>query len=173
MKSGGGRFSELVVPHAGLSLRSARQHDTDADARDAAVVVDQTIAIAVEEVQVPVEVIAERHAVVEFDCALAGGRVAAQQQRRQMFACEQFLLQANLSVAVVMLDVGIVVALGVGRIFLGVFRDPIPGLQVQQGVIPLMVGGERSDEHTSELQSLMRISYAVFCLNTKNRNSTV
>src|SRR3546814_4544054 len=26
----------------------------------------------------------------------------------------------------------------------------------------------RSEEHTSELQSLMRISYAVFCLNTKN-----
>src|SRR3546814_6294412 len=26
----------------------------------------------------------------------------------------------------------------------------------------------RSDEHTSELQSLMRISYAVFCLNQKN-----
>src|SRR3546814_8399857 len=28
--------------------------------------------------------------------------------------------------------------------------------------------GERSEEHTSELQSLMRISYAVFCLNKKN-----
>src|SRR3546814_9394978 len=27
---------------------------------------------------------------------------------------------------------------------------------------------ERSDEHTSELQSLMRISYAVFCLKNKN-----
>src|SRR3546814_3745204 len=27
---------------------------------------------------------------------------------------------------------------------------------------------ERSAEHTSELQSLMRISYAVFCLKTKN-----
>src|SRR3546814_1125744 len=27
----------------------------------------------------------------------------------------------------------------------------------------------RSDEHTSELQSLMRISYAVFCLKKKNR----
>src|SRR3546814_4145055 len=27
----------------------------------------------------------------------------------------------------------------------------------------------RSEEHTSELQSLMRISYAVFCLNTKNK----
>src|SRR3546814_7772223 len=27
----------------------------------------------------------------------------------------------------------------------------------------------RSEEHTSELQSLMRISYAVFCLTKKNR----
>src|SRR3546814_3643523 len=29
----------------------------------------------------------------------------------------------------------------------------------------------RSEEHTSELQSLMRISYAVFCLKTKRRHS--
>src|SRR3546814_9777475 len=29
----------------------------------------------------------------------------------------------------------------------------------------------RSEEHTSELQSLMRISYAVFCLKKKNRRS--
>src|SRR3546814_5750882 len=29
--------------------------------------------------------------------------------------------------------------------------------------------GERSEEHTSELQSLMRISYAVFCLNKKKQ----
>src|SRR3546814_9913167 len=29
----------------------------------------------------------------------------------------------------------------------------------------------RSEEHTSELQSLMRISYAVFCLNTKTTNT--
>src|SRR3546814_9669284 len=28
----------------------------------------------------------------------------------------------------------------------------------------------RSEEHTSELQSLMRISYAVFCLKTKKKN---
>src|SRR3546814_3094087 len=28
---------------------------------------------------------------------------------------------------------------------------------------------ERSEEHTSELQSLMRISYAVFCLNRKDK----
>src|SRR3546814_9244061 len=30
----------------------------------------------------------------------------------------------------------------------------------------------RSEEHTSELQSLMRISYAVFCLKTKNKRKT-
>src|SRR3546814_6881898 len=29
----------------------------------------------------------------------------------------------------------------------------------------------RSEEHTSELQSLMRISYAVFCLKNKNKNN--
>src|SRR3546814_1629240 len=29
--------------------------------------------------------------------------------------------------------------------------------------------GERSEEHTSELQSLMRISYAVFCLKKKTK----
>src|SRR3546814_1362788 len=31
----------------------------------------------------------------------------------------------------------------------------------------------RSEEHTSELQSLMRISYAVFCLKKKNRKTEV
>src|SRR3546814_3977667 len=30
----------------------------------------------------------------------------------------------------------------------------------------------RSEEHTSELQSLMRISYAVFCLKKKNKKKT-
>src|SRR3546814_9501397 len=30
----------------------------------------------------------------------------------------------------------------------------------------------RSEEHTSELQSLMRISYAVFCLKKKKQNNT-
>src|SRR3546814_9421327 len=31
----------------------------------------------------------------------------------------------------------------------------------------------RSEEHTSELQSLMRISYAVFCLKKKKKNNTL
>src|SRR3546814_3501815 len=32
----------------------------------------------------------------------------------------------------------------------------------------MRIGVQRSEEHTSELQSLMRISYAVFCLKKKN-----
>src|SRR3546814_7825301 len=34
-------------------------------------------------------------------------------------------------------------------------------------------GAERSEEHTSELQSLMRISYAVFCLKKKKRQTNI
>src|SRR3546814_7256333 len=33
--------------------------------------------------------------------------------------------------------------------------------------------GVRSEEHTSELQSLMRISYAVFCLKKKNKKHII
>src|SRR3546814_19420601 len=43
------------------------------------------------------------------------------------------------------------------RSFLGKVTDPFLGSAVHG----------RSDEHTSELQSLMRISYAVFCLKKK------
>src|SRR3546814_9135686 len=40
---------------------------------------------------------------------------------------------------------------------------------LRQGQVPLF---ERSEEHTSELQSLMRISYAVFCLKKKKKTTT-
>src|SRR3546814_10483927 len=36
-----------------------------------------------------------------------------------------------------------------------------------------ILGQERSEEHTSELQSLMRISYAVFCLKKKKINPKI
>src|SRR3546814_8079248 len=57
--------------------------------------------------------------------------------------------------------------------------DIIEPLRQQQG--GALAGDEkfqqlfasRSEEHTSELQSLMRISYAVFCLKTKKINNTV
>src|SRR3546814_10724298 len=47
-----------------------------------------------------------------------------------------------------------------------------PGTVVEHRVeeLPAPLRGIRSEEHTSELQSLMRISYAVFCLKKKNTN---
>src|SRR3546814_5804484 len=45
---------------------------------------------------------------------------------------------------------------------------PIPGLSIAATQAAIT---SRSEEHTSELQSLMRISYAVFCLKKKkNKN---
>src|SRR3546814_3059356 len=41
----------------------------------------------------------------------------------------------------------------------------------QRDIMGMKMKGRRSEEHTSELQSLMRISYAVFCLK-KNTNIT-
>src|SRR3546814_1568889 len=38
-------------------------------------------------------------------------------------------------------------------------------------LVPRPISFARSEEHTSELQSLMRISYAVFCLKKKNINN--
>src|SRR3546814_8992485 len=42
------------------------------------------------------------------------------------------------------------------------------GLRMQTGLVI-----ERSEEHTSELQSLMRISYAVFCLKKKKDTAMI
>src|SRR3546814_7254221 len=44
-------------------------------------------------------------------------------------------------------------------------RQPVIGLarSIARGVQNLLSFSARSEEHTSELQSLMRISYAVFC----------
>src|SRR3546814_8697534 len=49
----------------------------------------------------------------------------------------------------------------------------IPGIKVDLGAKPLAghPGETRSEEHTSELQSLMRTSYAVFCLKKKKQNT--
>src|SRR3546814_8710704 len=52
-----------------------------------------------------------------------------------------------------------------------------PGKQLQLGAkaarkywrLSDYIGRSRSEEHTSELQSLMRISYAVFCLKKKKK----
>src|SRR3546814_1756750 len=52
------------------------------------------------------------------------------------------------------------VAVAVQRIDHGADRDPA------HEQVPMLL---RSEEHTSELQSLMRISYAVFCLKKKKQ----
>src|SRR3546814_6595146 len=44
---------------------------------------------------------------------------------------------------------------------------PNPFYQIYEGAALLAGAQPRSEEHTSELQSLMRISYAVFCLKKK------
>src|SRR3546814_5438009 len=54
--------------------------------------------------------------------------------------------------------------------------DGLEGRVERAHAVDALIGGEahlhaeslRSEEHTSELQSLMRISYAVFCLKKKN-----
>src|SRR3546814_2491455 len=59
-----------------------------------------------------------------------------------------------------------------------------PTSQSNHGPIPEMPSGRdaassgrnhrtRSEEHTSELQSLMRISYAVFCLKKKKKTNSI
>src|SRR3546814_7132903 len=50
-----------------------------------------------------------------------------------------------------------------------------PGAAADHGRVPRLGDARRparSEEHTSELQSLMRISYAVFCLKKKNTNTS-
>src|SRR3546814_9662384 len=57
-----------------------------------------------------------------------------------------------------------------------VVRPAIPALppifNLQFAPTPSAGHQARSEEHTSELQSLMRISYAVFCLKKKNNSHT-
>src|SRR3546814_10448866 len=62
---------------------------------------------------------------------------------------------------------GVVVAGIVDRLL--VTDDAVTVVDYKTGRhIPVGAADVRSEEHTSELQSLMRISYAVFCLNKKS-----
>src|SRR3546814_9594706 len=65
----------------------------------------------------------------------------------------------------------------IGFITVSVMLVAIPGvravgvtLMASAGIAGLVLGAARSEEHTSELQSLMRHSYAVFCLKKTKQN---
>src|SRR3546814_10109430 len=53
----------------------------------------------------------------------------------------------------------------------GTITGPLQLLLVEDDPTVAEVVTGRSEEHTSELQSLMRISYAVYCLKTKNKHT--
>src|SRR3546814_10072579 len=62
--------------------------------------------------------------------------------------------------------------IGIGQpLDLGSLRRRIIGIAIGR-YRTMRAPGLRSEEHTSELQSLMRISYAVFCLKKKNTHQT-
>src|SRR3546814_2564802 len=53
------------------------------------------------------------------------------------------------------------------------FRSSLEAVHAAGDAVGLEIApGVRSEEHTSELQSLMRTSYAVFCLKKKNRSES-
>src|SRR3546814_8615620 len=64
-------------------------------------------------------------------------------------------------------------ARNVDRVRIGVLRQPARAAAIDVAATVGAVGFDlhdlRSEEHTSELQSLMRISYAVFCLKKKKK----
>src|SRR3546814_5042515 len=84
-------------------------------------------------------------------------------------------LTVGLTVAAISVSVGLVIGLlsGYVRWLDGIVMRVMDGLMAIPGIL-LAIGlvALRSEEHTSELQSLMRISYAVFCLNKKTTITT-
>src|SRR3546814_2050743 len=59
----------------------------------------------------------------------------------------------------------------VGNIMIDAFELQRPQIEALQ--VTRRFDVERSEEHTSELKSLMRISYAVFCLKKQKQKQTV
>src|SRR3546814_1357979 len=67
------------------------------------------------------------------------------------------------------LGVGVAGGEGLGRGAVVGFDDQQAAQHAGAVVAQERPGQQRSEEHTSELQSLMRISYAVFCLKKKKK----
>src|SRR3546814_7905202 len=82
-----------------------------------------------------------------------------------MFAVDNFALYCVLSAIVYLLN-----SLWLGSAITAYQDFVLPRMRGTIGATYLL-GATRSEEHTSELQSLMRISYAVFCLKKKINNT--
>src|SRR3546814_8726583 len=59
-----------------------------------------------------------------------------------------------------------------GRGIAGIDANSAATVAIEHRLQPRRDVAQRSEEHTSELQSLMRISYAVFCLTKKTQHYT-
>src|SRR3546814_7810845 len=100
--------------------------------------------------------------------------------------CSSDLSDSGLSAGVIAPDSGVVVILGLLKESPATRLIPPPGSECEKSEVSGMARAtplrairlrrriprprrhsRRSEEHTSELQSLMRISYAVFCLKNK------
>src|SRR3546814_8209465 len=81
----------------------------------------------------------------------------------------------GLAAALTLLGAGRIAGVsGIAARAFGISGDGMPRSDAWAFVLGLPIGAllvawSRSEEHTSELQSLMRISYAVFCFKKKNR----
>src|SRR3546814_8612120 len=83
-----------------------------------------------------------------------------------------FLILA-VAISMVLTPISVALAARLRRVFdrSPVAEAPLPDIEEQEARVVIAGFGRfgqiRSEEHTSELQSLMRISYAVFCLKKK------
>src|SRR3546814_6810079 len=101
--------------------------------------------------------------VVEHDRGAAGGAGAQLQGTVGVLVVERLALHA---VWIVHLHVAMLEEHDVARLLAGdaLAHGAVAGVVVERLVVRVSMDMVRSEEHTSELQSLMRKSYAVFCL---------
>src|SRR3546814_1940201 len=83
---------------------------------------------------------------------------------RDHLGCERRILIGHMAVSLEARDVAIFRVDQIRRLALLGSKEELP---VAGCRLPLSPEGGKSEEHTSELQSLMRISYAGFCLKKK------
>src|SRR3546814_5455317 len=79
-----------------------------------------------------------------------------------------FLWPFSATIAATLIIGAFFIAAGIVSIGAGIFG----GIREGRGYA-IALGAVRSEEHTSELQSLMRISYAVFCLKKKTKTTHI